>query len=73
MSRSNREPYATDGYGGKWRRLAKRRANRKVRNSSDVPDGRAYRKISNSWDICDYRFYMAGAIADELPWHWRRK
>ncbi len=43
---------------------AKRRANRAVRASNEVPDGSAYRKCSSSWDICDYKSYWPeGGVA----------
>jgi hypothetical protein len=57
MSRSYRSPYATDGYGTKRRRSAKRDANRTVRHN-DTADGMSYKKVYNSWDICDYKFYL---------------
>lgn len=56
MSRSYREPWYTIGYGSNGRKWAKRYANRVVRNSMDVPNGKAYRKYSESWDICDFRW-----------------
>ncbi len=59
MSRSYRKPYATEGYGGKWRKLAKRLSNKKVRRViGEIPDGKAYIKHGlNPWDICDWKFY----------------
>lgn len=41
---------------GLHRRFAKRQANKRIRQTPDVPNGRAFRKISETWDICDYRF-----------------
>lgn len=57
MSRSYRSPYIKDGYGSKWKKVAKRSANRAVRRA-DVADGGEFRKHYNSWDICDYVFHM---------------
>jgi hypothetical protein len=31
----------------------KKFANRKVRNTEDIPNGNKYRKVSQSWDIVD--------------------
>jgi hypothetical protein len=45
-----------DGYGSKWKKYAKRGANRRVRHAVNVPDGGAYRKYYDPWNICDYRF-----------------
>lgn len=61
MSRSYRKPWITDGYGTKWRRYAKKEANRKVRRHDDVPNGKAYRKVSDPWSICDYKFFISKA------------
>lgn len=47
---------------------SKRKANRRVRISEDVPDGKAYRKYSNSWDICDYKSYWPN-----MPDKYKRK
>jgi len=67
MSRSYREPWYTQGYGGNCRRWQKHYANRVVRRAADVPDGKAYRKYYNSWDICDWRW-----IHDPYPrYYWR--
>lgn len=56
MSRSKREAMFTEGYGGKARKSAKKHANKRVRHSKKIGDGKAFKKISNSWDICDYKF-----------------
>ncbi len=58
MSRSYRKPYVKDGYGSKGKRFMKNYANRVVRHSKDVPNGRAYKKLFCSYDICDYYFYV---------------
>lgn len=63
MSRSFRKPYATQGYGGKRRRWAKRAANKCVRRAEDVPDGKAYRLLLDPWVICDWRFFQTGEQA----------
>jgi hypothetical protein len=56
MSRSRRAPWTVDGYGTNRKRYAKNQANRAVRRSEDVPNGKAYRKFYNPWDISDYRW-----------------
>jgi hypothetical protein len=52
MSRSRKKhPIRKDHCKGE-----KREANRKVRRTLDVSDGKAYRKIYESWDISDWRY-----------------
>ena len=76
MSRSYRKPWITDGYkGSNCRQFYKRCANRKIRRSKDVPNGRAFKKFYETWDICDYK-----SLADEKAewfkknfWHYNRK
>jgi hypothetical protein len=58
MSRSYRKPIVKDGYGSKWKRSAKRHANKVVKQSKEVPSGSAYKKLSCSYDICDFKFYI---------------
>ena len=64
MSRSYKHhPFCTDRKdGAKW---WKNQANRKVRHSLDVPNGKAYRKFYESWEIRDWVFYESrlGAAA----------
>jgi len=58
MSRSYRKPYGTEGYGGRQRKAAKKRANKKVRKyTGDLEDGSQFKQVYNSWDICDYAFH----------------
>lgn len=85
MSRSYREPWYTDGYKGSSRKQwLKRYANKVVRHSVDVPNGKAYRKYYDPWNICDYRFPMMTPhvswihgnpewIFEERPWRVCRK
>jgi len=54
MSKSYREPVFKDTYGTRHRRWAKNRANRKVRKTGEVPNGKAYRKFYNPWNIQDW-------------------
>lgn len=57
MSRSYREPWYTDGYkGSKTKQFNKRQANKVIRRSIDVPDGKAYRRYYDPWNLCDYKF-----------------
>lgn len=55
MSRSYKKNLWITDYS-KSRRFFKGQANRKIRRSKDVPDGKAYRKFYESYDICDYKF-----------------
>lgn len=57
LSRSRKKnPHYTQGEGGKYRKTAKRYANKAVRNADDIASGKAYRKEFNSWDIVDFKF-----------------
>ena len=50
--------------GGSYKKLAKKLANKRVRKTLDVPDGKCYRKVYSSWNLCDWRFWWS--ISDEL-------
>jgi hypothetical protein len=55
MSRSYRKtPIVKDNKRG--RKIAKRRANKRMRKKLDIHNGKAYRKVTNPWDIYDYVF-----------------
>ena len=57
MSRSFREPWYVDGFKrSKRKRFEKRYANKIVRKTVDIADGKSYRKVTDQWDICDYRY-----------------
>ena len=76
MSRSYRKPWVTDGYkGSKRKQFFKRLANKVVRRSNEVPDGKAFRKFFCTYDICDFKFYAD--IRDEYWcedfWKYNRK
>lgn len=54
MSRSHKKkPFCTDG-SVKTTKHKKKIANRKVRNTSNIPNGGSYKKVSESWNIHDY-------------------
>lgn len=57
MSRSNRAPVNTQGYGSKGRAILKRSANKTVRKTEEVGNGTTYKKQYNPWDICDFKIY----------------
>jgi len=57
MSRSYRQPYITCGYGTKTRKIEKNQANRRVRHTKNIPNGKKYRRFYNPWDIRDFSFY----------------
>ncbi len=60
MSHSFRKPYCVDGYKGSiHKQFAKREANKKVRRSKDVPNGKIYKKFYDSWNIADYSYYQS--------------
>lgn len=57
MSRSyKKNPYCTDGYP-KTTKEKKRCANKKVRNTSDLPQYGGYKKVFDSYDIHDWINY----------------
>ena len=65
MSKSKRESWIIDGYNGsKRKQFFKNYANRVVRKSKDVPNGKAYKRFFCSYDICDYKWYAD--IKDEF-------
>lgn len=60
MSRSFKKNWiVTDNYGSSYKKFAKRQANKRIRKSESVPDGKAYRKFFESWDICDYKIHYS--------------
>lgn len=59
MSRSwKKNGYVKDGEGSKWKKKAKRYANRRVRLEDEIADGSSFKKVSESWDICDFKFEL---------------
>lgn len=56
MSRSRRAPVFKDGYKSPGKAVAKRNANRTVRNSKELSKGSHYKKEYCSWNISDFRF-----------------
>jgi len=58
MSRSYRKPYVVSGNGTKFKQYAKKEANRLIRRTKDVPNGKAYRKFYETWNIDDYRYLI---------------
>ena len=68
MSRSYRKPWAVDGYkGSKRKQYRKNQANRRIRRTKDVPDGKVYRKFSDPWDIVDWKYFVNVKNKDD-PW-----
>lgn len=67
MSRSYKHtPVVTDRSGRPGSaKYFKRQANRKVRHTFDVPNGKAYRRVYNPWNIRDYIFYWPQSYAVE--------
>ena len=55
MSRSFKHyPHQADSEGSIWRKFSKKRANRRVRQSKDLPSGKAYKKLFETWNIVDW-------------------
>ena len=73
MSRSFRKPILTDGYkGNKRKQFEKNQANKRVRKSKDIPNGKEYKKIYNSWDICDFKIPIDMEKENRF-WRYNRK
>jgi len=55
--------------GTKW---AQRQANKKVRRTKDVPNGRAYKKLYDSWNIRDFKsnFYTEREAREYIEDSW---
>lgn len=57
MSRSyKKHPVYSSQWGNK--KFTKKQANRKVRHSEDIPNGKQYRKFYESWNIIDHHSYQ---------------
>lgn len=55
MSRSyKRTPVYQEGYGTKSLQWYKRHANKKVRRTAEIADGKAYQKVYETWIFRDY-------------------
>lgn len=72
MSRSYRKPYIKDGYGSKSKPLRKRRAARRVRKASEVPNGGAYKKFFNPYEICDWSWRVRKPVKGGRMLHYNR-
>lgn len=57
MSRSFKH---TPGWVDRKDKRLKRYANKVVRHTDNIPNGRAYRKLFQTYDICDYAFLIFG-------------
>ena len=56
----------------------KNQANKKVRKTKNIPNGKAYKKLYDSWNISDHRyleFYrnLGEYWIEETPWKMNRK
>jgi hypothetical protein len=56
MSRSYKKTAGWTDHKSPWSKIAKRFANKNVRNAIEIPNGGAYKKFYCSWNICDYKF-----------------
>ena len=59
MSRSYKKYPIVNDSKPKSTKAKKKIANRKVRNTDDVPNGKAYKKVSESWDIRDFSWFWS--------------
>lgn len=74
MSRSyKKHPGFKDG--DRKKRWWKRQANKKIRRTQELDDGKSYRKVYDQWKICDWnwRYYSKSeAKRDIEKWSWGR-
>lgn len=57
MSRSYKKtPILQDGYGSICLKWYKRQANKKVRRTTVLSNGKSYRKAYETWNLRDYKF-----------------
>lgn len=78
MSRSYRKPWVVCGNGTRHKKYAKKEANRLIRRTKNIPDGKAYRKFYETWNIDDYRYpvnvkYPEDAFYQKDFWRYNRK
>ena len=66
MSRSKRKPIFKDGYKSPGKAVAKRSANKTVRNSKELAKGSHYKKEHCSWNISDFTFDCRWDNIEEL-------
>lgn len=59
MSRSYKKYPIVNDSKPKSTKARKKIANRKVRTTDDVPNGKAYKKVSESWDIRDFSWFWS--------------
>ena len=68
MSRSYRKPYCNESYkGSRAKQFWKKKANQKIHNSDNIPNGKAYKKFFEPWKINDYYFYQSPT---DIKKHW---
>jgi len=48
-------------------------ANKRVRMTKDVANGKSYKKIFESWDISDYKFLYDGDNSHSPEYRYRMK
>ena len=65
MSRSRKRTPCFVSEGHKHIHWAKRQANKKVRSSKNVPNGKAYRKLYCTWNIRDWKWVLHNNIEIE--------
>lgn len=58
MSRSKKRISIFTDSHAKTNKWFKRLANKKVRKSEIIADGKQYRKVYNSYNICDWKFFQ---------------
>lgn len=68
MSRSfKKNLILKDSSGNSYRKWAKRQANKKVRKTKKVANGKQYRKVFETWDINDYVCHWDSSMKNFWP------
>lgn len=56
MSRSRKKFAHMNSDGEKFIKFGKKYANKKVRRTANIPNGKQYKKVSESWGIRDHQW-----------------
>ncbi len=78
MSRSYRKFPCFTSDGQAHKKFAKQQANKKVRKTTIISNGKQYRKVFNSWNIVDYKWvcytneeiinFLSSEVFNFKPW-----
>ena len=69
MGKSWQRHKCLSDYGRTWTPYSKKKASKKARRVTDLPNGAAYKRVYNSWDIFDYKFTQSPEEQADLAHH----